>query len=267
MSTPARYVPGYSERFLAFLERRRAETHAAGLLPHLAPGMRLLDCGCGPGTITMGLARAVAPGETVAVDREQHQVERTRRRARELGLERIRVQAADVDALPFPDAAFDAVHAHALLEHLSEPVAALAEMRRVLRPGGPLAVAVPDFPGFVLAPSRPEVDGAFAYYVRLRAEAGGEPRAGRHLGGWLVAAGLVGVALGAWYEVHEPRAPLAHHIADRIAASPSEDAGDWVATPAEADAMASALREWSERPPGLLAQCWVTALARAPEGT
>lgn len=257
------YVPGYSERFIAFLERRAAATHAPELLALLRPGMRLLDCGCGPGTITAGLARRVAPGDLVAIDRAEHQVALTHRRAREEGLTNVLAEVGDVGeahALRFPDDSFDVVHGHALLEHLADPVAALVEMRRVLRPGGLLGVAVPDLGGFVLSPSEPGADDAFAYYVRLRT-AHGDPLAGRHLGGHLEAAGFEAITLTARYELHDPRQPLAHHIADRVAASPATDAGAWVASPEAAEAMAQALRDWADRPVGLFAQCWVAAVA------
>ena len=60
--TPS-YTMGYSEEFRQMLDQRSAETHAVYLLPHLKPGHRVLDFGCGPGTISVGLARTVDPGE------------------------------------------------------------------------------------------------------------------------------------------------------------------------------------------------------------
>ena len=56
--TPADYTMGYSEEFRQMLNWRSAKSHAAYLLPHLASGRKLLDFGCGPGTITVGLAGA-----------------------------------------------------------------------------------------------------------------------------------------------------------------------------------------------------------------
>ena len=83
-NTPAdhTYTMGYSEEFQQLLRRRSADTHAAYLLPHLRPGMRLLDFGCGPGFISVGLARAVEPGELHGVDVEESQIDMARSAAR-----------------------------------------------------------------------------------------------------------------------------------------------------------------------------------------
>src|SRR5688572_22159205 len=79
-STPATEV--YSQRdnpaFEAALAARTASQQAAFFLPHLRPGMRLLDVGCGPGAITLGLANVVTPGDVVGVDVQASQVERAR---------------------------------------------------------------------------------------------------------------------------------------------------------------------------------------------
>src|SRR5215475_11250525 len=79
--------------------QRTAPAQAAFFLPHLRPGMDLLDLGCGPGSITIGLAAAVAPGRTTGVDRIPQSID---------GVE---VTSADVMDLPFPDASFDAIFA------------------------------------------------------------------------------------------------------------------------------------------------------------
>ena len=71
--TKERYTLGYSPQTIQQLQRRTAANEAGFLLPHLSAGMRLLDCGCGPGSITAGLAEAVAPGQAVGVDIEPNQ--------------------------------------------------------------------------------------------------------------------------------------------------------------------------------------------------
>ncbi len=67
-SSTSSYTMGYSQEFRQLLDRRSVETHATHLLPHLKPGLRVLDFGCGPGTITVGLAKAVEPGEVHGID-------------------------------------------------------------------------------------------------------------------------------------------------------------------------------------------------------
>ena len=69
------YAMGYSDEFTQILHRRNAETHAAHLLPHLRPGSRVLDVGCGPGSISVGLAKAIEPGELHGIDMEESQID------------------------------------------------------------------------------------------------------------------------------------------------------------------------------------------------
>jgi ubiquinone/menaquinone biosynthesis C-methylase UbiE len=122
------------------LNRRTAKVAAAFFLPYLRPGMRLLDCGCGPGTITTGLVGAVTPGEVVGIDPLTHRLDLARAAAAAQGIENVRFEQGDMHALPFEDGSFDAAFVHAVMEHIGEPVAALAEVRRVLKPGGVIGV-------------------------------------------------------------------------------------------------------------------------------
>ena len=133
------YSHGHHASVLRSHEWRTAENSAGYLLGHLEHGRRLLDVGCGPGTITAELAALVAPGEVVGIDASAEVVAR----AGELGTSRapnLRFEVGDVYVLGWPDASFDVVHAHQVLQHLSDPVAALREMRRVLVTGGLVAV-------------------------------------------------------------------------------------------------------------------------------
>jgi ubiquinone/menaquinone biosynthesis C-methylase UbiE len=119
---------------------RRTGEAAVFLAPHLRPGMRLIDCGCGPGSITIDLARAVAPGTTIGIDLREDALAQGRALARERGIVNVTFQKASVYRLPYADASFDAAFACAVLQHLAHPVAALEEMRRVLKPGGVVGV-------------------------------------------------------------------------------------------------------------------------------
>ena len=123
----------------AVFARRTVEV-AAFFIPHLHPGMTLIDCGCGPGSITADLAKMVAPGQAVGIDLRENALTQGRTLAQQRGLANLEFQAASVYRLPFVDASFDAAFTCAVLQHLSAPVAALREIRRVLKPGGVIGV-------------------------------------------------------------------------------------------------------------------------------
>jgi ubiquinone/menaquinone biosynthesis C-methylase UbiE len=116
---------------------RTSERQAAFVLPHLRPGMKLLDVGCGPGTITAGLAALVSPGEVTGIDHDAAHVKEATAPALRRALGNVRFLSGDALALPFPEATFDAVFENDLLTHLAgNAVRAAAEVWRVLKPGG-----------------------------------------------------------------------------------------------------------------------------------
>jgi ubiquinone/menaquinone biosynthesis C-methylase UbiE len=191
------YTHGYEEHVRRTLGQRTAAVDAAFLLPHLRPGLRLLDFGCGPGSITVGLAAAVAPGEVVGVDIGPTQIEAARALAAEHGAANARFEVGSVYALPFPDASFDAAFACTVLEHLADPLAALREVRRVLRPGGVIGLRDGDWGGRVIAPPSPLVEEGLALYARLWVLNGGNPNRGREHRALLRAAGFGRIAASA----------------------------------------------------------------------
>ncbi len=133
-------TPDYTLGFnSAALRRYTAEANAAHLLPYLRPGLRVLDFGCGPGSISVGLAKAVAPGELHGVDMEESQIELARSVAEAGGRSNAIFQVGDVTDLPFEDGFFDVAHCHNVLMHVPDTRAALAEAMRVLKPGGVIA--------------------------------------------------------------------------------------------------------------------------------
>src|SRR5262245_34498274 len=122
------YTHGHAPATVRQHGQRTADEAAAFLLPALAAGMRVLDGGCGPGSITRGLAERVAPGEVVGVDLSRETLESARRDAAARRLTNLRYEEASVYALPFPDGSFDVAYAHQVLQHLRERDAALREM-------------------------------------------------------------------------------------------------------------------------------------------
>ena len=119
---------------------RRTGTAGTFLTPHLRAGMRLIDCGCGPGSITVDLARIVAPGEVIGVDRRKDALTHARMLARERGIANVAFEAASIYQLPYADGSFDAAFTCAVLQHLAAPLAALKEIRRVLKPEGVIGI-------------------------------------------------------------------------------------------------------------------------------
>ncbi|MGZ8753455.1 MAG: class I SAM-dependent methyltransferase, partial [Acidimicrobiia bacterium] len=137
---PDVYTHGHHDSVLRSHTWRTAENSAGHLLPHLRPGLMLLDVGCGPGTITLDLARRVVPGAVVGIDAATDVIDQARAALDDTNVGDVTFAVGDVYALDFDDATFDVVHAHQVLQHLTDPVAALREMRRVCAPSGVVAV-------------------------------------------------------------------------------------------------------------------------------
>ena len=108
----------------------------ADFLPPLRSGMRVLEVGCGTGSITRDVAAKVAPGEVVGVDQQAAQLQTARRLAADRGIANLRFHQASATALDFPDACFDGVYCRFLLEHVAKPVDVIREMARLVKPGG-----------------------------------------------------------------------------------------------------------------------------------
>src|SRR5207248_4467114 len=163
------------------LANRRATQRGSFFLQHLQSGMRLLDCGCGPGTVTLGLAEAVAPGETIGIDIERRQIEAATALAVERGIGNVRFELASIYELPFPDSSFDAAYAQSVLFHLREPLKALKELRRVLKPGGVAGIVDGDLGCQLVAPAAPAIDKLLALLARGLQHHGGDPYYARNL--------------------------------------------------------------------------------------
>jgi SAM-dependent methyltransferase len=189
---PDVYTHGHHESVLRSHRWRTAENSAAYLLPHLTPHARILDIGCGPGTITADLADRVPRGHVTGIDAAPDIIEQARGLTRGRG--NLDFAAGDVYVLDYPAGAFDVVHAHQVLQHLGDPVQALREMRRVTRPGGLIAARDADYAAMTWYPDVPALDDWLALYQRVARGNGGEPRAGRRLHAWAREAGLTDVS-------------------------------------------------------------------------
>jgi SAM-dependent methyltransferase len=252
------YTHGHHESVLRSHTWRTAENSAAYLLESLRPGMDLLDVGCGPGTITVDLAQRVAPGRVVGIDASAEVVAQAAALGRQAGASNADFATGDVYALAFDDASFDVVHAHQVLQHLTRPVNALAEMRRVLRPGGTVAVREADFGTFAWSPADPMLDRWVELYYEVTTRNGADARGARHLLGWARTAGFVDVrATSSTWTFADPdsRAWWGELWADRTELSSfGEQARAYrLSDDAELAAIAAAWRRWAASADGFFA--------------
>jgi len=256
--TDVPYTHGHHDSVLRSHRWRTAENSAGYLLPRLRPGLSLLDVGCGPGTITVDLAARVAPGRVVGVDASAEVVDEARAHAGSVGATDVTFEVADAYALPFDDQAFDVVHAHQVLQHLGDPVAALVEMRRVCRPGGVVAVRDGDYPAMTYFPPNDGLDASQAAYVAMARANGAHPDGGRRLLQWAHAAGFATVVPSAsvWcFATPEERAWWGGLWAERVTSSRLADQlrADGAATDQVLAGFAAGWRRWAAEPDGWFA--------------
>ncbi|MEV4534414.1 methyltransferase domain-containing protein [Asanoa sp. NPDC049518] len=246
------YTHGHHESVLRSHRWRTAENSAAYLLPALTPDTRLLDVGCGPGTITADLAARV--GSVTAIETAPPALDAARAVAAERGVD-IDFAVEDVHALSFDDNSFDVVHAHQVLQHVADPVTALREMARVCRPGGVVAARDSDYAAFTWWPEVPALSEWLDLYRRVARANGGEPDAGRRLLSWARAAGLhdVTATSSTWtFATPEDRAWWGGMWADRVVGSAigSRAVELGLASPADLDRLAAGWRRWAEAEDG-----------------
>ncbi len=261
------YTHGHADSVLRSHRRRTAADSCGYLLAALRPGQRLLDVGCGPGTITVDLAARVSPGPVVGLDRSADPLAEARSLATASGVSNVSFEVGDVYRLPYPDGSFDVVHAHQVLQHLSDPVAALREMRRVCVPGGWIAVRDADYAAMSWYPLDPRLDRWLELYHQVARANDAEPDTGRRLLSWAKAAGLTGITATAsvWcYASAEDRSWWGGLWADRIldSAMAEQALATGLATPAELAEISAAWRAWAAQDDGWFAVLHGEVLAR-----
>ena len=268
--TPApSYTMGYSDEFVKMLDRRNAEIDAAHLLPHLKPGMRILDLGCGPGTISIGLAEAVEPGELHGIDMEESQIETARAAAGAGGHDNAIFRTGDVTSLPYEDNTFDVAHCHALLMHVTDTQAVLAEVKRVLKSGGLVSgremIGASSF-------CEPDLDGigdAWTTFSNLLEANGAHPQMGKELTRVFLQAGFSAIHASASFDFYSTDEDVAFFYTF---------AGGWFFSP---DTVEAALKhrlatreqfenwrhlmeQWKTTPSAVAAIAWGEAIGHKP---
>jgi SAM-dependent methyltransferase len=262
------YTHGHVDAVLRSHRWRTADNSAAYLLPHLRAGLDLLDVGCGPGSLTADLARRVAPGRVIAIDSAVAPLDEARAAAAEAGVE-VEVRVGDAYAIDLPDDSVDVVHAHQVLQHVSDPVAVLREMARVCRPGGVIAARDGDYAAMTWAPASAGLDRWLEIYRATAKVNGAEPDAGRALPGWAHSAGLTDVTATAstwcfatpaerrwWGGLWAERTTGTSYGQQAIAAGLTDVE--------ELTEVAEALRAWAEEPDGWFVVVHGEILCRLP---
>ncbi len=217
----------------------------------------MLDVGCGPGNLSIDLARRVAPGRVLAVDAVPGVLGEARRRADEAGVDTIIFAVGDAYDLDVPDDSFDVVHAHQVLQHVSDPVTMLRELRRVCAPHGVVAVRDADYAAFAWYPLEPALDRWLDLYHAVARGNDAEPDAGRRLLGWALDAGFAEVTPSAsvWcFATAADRRWWSELWADRARASAFADQAlhRGLADRDELEAIAAGWRRWGASDRGWL---------------
>ncbi|GEK80840.1 methyltransferase domain-containing protein [Agrococcus baldri] len=265
----ATYSHGHDASVVDAHAARTVANSAAYLSPLLEPGMRILDVGCGPGSITIDLARRVGPsGRVLGIDASAEVVETARVAAARAGVANVEFRVGDAYEPPAPDAAggerWDVVHAHQVLQHLGEPVAAL----RAWRDAGHLVAAREVvYSATTIHPLTPELQRWRELMVALQGANGGDGDAGARLKAWARAAGCTQIETDAetWcFESERGRAFWGGQWVERALRSSFAEGTErhGLADARERQAISDAWGAWSRDEDGWMAMLHGWILAR-----
>ena len=245
---------------------RRAKDWVGFFLPHLKQGYEVLDCGCGVGSITLDIAELVAPGKVIGVDMDEKQLEVARANAEKRGLSNVTFEQGNVYQLRFDSGSFDAVLAHTLLYHLSDPLGAMKEFHHVLKPGGIVAISDDDLSTIRFSPDHPIPRKMIDMMNKAILFNGGSPYYSPNLRGLLLQAGFArteGFAVAAEHygRLDETRR-MAYVMSQQLSDPALQNlvtAQSW-AKNEELNEMIAWIQDWGERPDAFMALLYCAAL-------
>ena len=263
------YTIGFSEEMIEALRRYTAEANAAYLMPYLRPGLRVLDFGCGPGTISVGLAKAVAPGEMHGVDMEESQIDLARSVAKANGQDNAIFHVGDVVDLPFEEGFFDVAHCHNVLMHVPDTAAVLAEVKRVLKPGGTIGCREMICGSSFTHPDFGVIQKSWDMFEDLLAADDGHPQMGKDLKSHIVEAGFTNVRMTGSFDIYSAPDDIAFifALANKWFLSPeiTEAAIKYGASTRQlCDAISAAYDKWKVHPGALCGLAFGEVVAGKP---
>ena len=263
------YTMGFSEEFVEVSRRYTAEANAVYLLPYLRPGLRTLDFGCGPGTISVGLAKAVEPGELHGVDMEESQIALARRVVEQGDQTNAFFHIDDVTALDFEDNYFDVAHCHNVLMHIPDTLAALTEVKRVLKPGGIIACREMITGSSFTNPDYGVIRKAWDMFEDLLIADDAHPQMGKDMKGYILEAGFTNLRMTASFDIFSTPKDLEfiYGLAVQWFLSPeiTEAAIKYGASSADlCEEIRIAYARWREDPGAMLAVAYGEAVANKP---
>lgn len=211
--------------------------------------------GCGPGSITRDFAELVDPAVVVGIENVSTPLDLARANAADAGVTNIRFELGDVYAFDYPDASFDVVHAHQVLQHLTDPVTALRAMRRVCVAGGVVAARDADYAAMTWYPANEGMNRWQELYRAVARRNGAEPDAGRRLLSWAQQAGFESMTASAsvWcYADPESRTTWGTTWAERItnSALATQAVEHGLATEGDLANIAAGWTDWARQPDG-----------------
>lgn len=223
MSGP--YLHGHHASVLRSHSWRTVENSCPHLLPYLNnPSLKILDVGCGPGTITVDLAARVPQGSVLAIDPSADVIAKAKKHAEEQGVTNVRFEVGDIfnweEVQGIEEGGFDIVHAHQVLQHLQDPLGAMKELNCLTKPGGVVAVRDVDYSAMNWYPEHEGMRKWLDLYLAVAKGLKCDPNIGKRLHAVAMEAGFprsdIEASVAAWtFSTPEERAFWCGLWADR----------------------------------------------------
>ncbi len=237
-------------------------THADFMIVHLKPGMRLLDVGCGTGSITVGLAGYISPGDVIGIDSGEAEINTAVESAKDLGLINVKFQIADPTSLPFVENEFDAVFAGSAIEFIPDATAAIDQIARVLKPGGVVGLSGGTPSRHIALPDEPFIHRYREIHRAVRVSRGEHPEMGIEQIGLLRSAGFVELDITGTFETRPANADHANVFSSDKFVQEAESIG--ASTRREIEKLAVDIRAYAGVPDALGLVPSIRVVAKLP---